>query len=153
MATDPPTPMAPASGVSERDYEALLATLSSSAAGRGFLAEFARRNRMTETDMLLAALARLEAMIVATQQPPVAAATVEPAAAVMPSARHAVAAAPDQADGSESKLNWFVETLPPVAKRAAPAMPSSDAPVPQPPANPLAQLMALSEEERLALFT
>jgi hypothetical protein len=61
---------APADGVSERDYAALLATLAASARGRGFLAEYGRRQRIAETQMLLAALARLEAMVAAQQPAP-----------------------------------------------------------------------------------
>jgi hypothetical protein len=43
------------------DYQSLYAALSESARGRDFLAEFARRNRNADTELLLAALDRLEA--------------------------------------------------------------------------------------------
>jgi hypothetical protein len=71
MARDA-TPSAPAHGVSEETYEALLATLSASAVGRSFLAEYARRNRAADTETLLAAMARLEAMIAAQSAEPAA---------------------------------------------------------------------------------
>jgi len=45
------------------DYAALCATLSETARGRAFLAEYARRNRSADTEVLLAALTRLEAMV------------------------------------------------------------------------------------------
>ena len=45
----------------EDDYRALHDALSSNARGREFLAKFARRNRHADTEMLLAALDRLEA--------------------------------------------------------------------------------------------
>jgi hypothetical protein len=51
----------PAPDAGEDDYRALHDALSSSARGREFLAEFARRNRHADTEMLLAALDRLEA--------------------------------------------------------------------------------------------
>lgn len=54
-----PPPAAP----SEEDYATFSAALSESARGRAFLAEYARRNRNADTEMLLAALARLEARI------------------------------------------------------------------------------------------
>ncbi len=45
----------------EGDYQSLYAALWESARGRDFLAEFARRNRNADTELLLAALDRLEA--------------------------------------------------------------------------------------------
>lgn len=50
---------------SEEDYRAFNAALASSARGRAFLAEYARRNRNSDTEILLAGLARLEARIAA----------------------------------------------------------------------------------------
>jgi hypothetical protein len=47
------------------DYQAFCAALSESARGRAFLAEYARRNRHADTQVLLAALARLEARVAA----------------------------------------------------------------------------------------
>ena len=44
----------------EDDYRSFCAALESSARGRAFLAEYARRNRKADTEVLLAALARLE---------------------------------------------------------------------------------------------
>lgn len=65
-----PAPAAPAGRVSEHDYETLLATLSASTLGRAFLDEFSRRQRLAETKTLLAAVARLEAMIAAQKAVP-----------------------------------------------------------------------------------
>jgi len=48
---------------SEHDYQLFCAALSDSARGRAFLAEYARRNRYADTQMLLAALDRLEALV------------------------------------------------------------------------------------------
>jgi hypothetical protein len=56
---------------SAEEYEAFHAVLSATARGRAFLDEHARRHRHEETDVLLAALKRLEHQV-ATQSPAVA---------------------------------------------------------------------------------
>src|SRR5690242_341466 len=63
----------------DNEYKAFLAVLSSSARGRAFLAEHARRSRLAETEMLLGAIERIEATLaeqraqaVAAPPPPVA---------------------------------------------------------------------------------
>jgi len=48
---------------SEDEYQTFEAALSASARGRAFLAEYARRHRGADTETLLAALARLEALV------------------------------------------------------------------------------------------
>jgi len=48
---------------SEDEYQTFSAALSASARGRAFLAEYARRHRGADTDVLLAAFARLEALM------------------------------------------------------------------------------------------
>jgi hypothetical protein len=48
---------------SEADYDAVCAALMASERGRWFLAQFASRNRHAETDRLVAAIARIEALI------------------------------------------------------------------------------------------
>lgn len=48
------------SGGAEADYQSFSAALGSSARGRAFLQEFARRNRHADTEVVLAALARFE---------------------------------------------------------------------------------------------
>jgi hypothetical protein len=53
--------------VTEAEYEALYATLSATARGRMFLAQFAQRSRHADTNMLLAAVNRLEQSL-ATRQ-------------------------------------------------------------------------------------
>jgi hypothetical protein len=55
---------APSSGASSEDeYQTFCAALSASTRGRAFLAEYARRNRGADTEVLLAALARLEVLM------------------------------------------------------------------------------------------
>jgi hypothetical protein len=104
MTKDSTAPAAaPTDTASERDYEVLVSALSQSARGRAFLEEYARRSRHADTSMLLAAIARLEALVRAQSQP----------------------------------------------AAAEPACPAPPAPA----ADPLATLKALSDDERLALFT
>ena len=54
------------SAASDEEYEAFYTVLSATARGRAFLDEHARRQRRTETEVLLAALKRLETQV-ATQ--------------------------------------------------------------------------------------
>jgi chemotaxis protein CheZ len=56
----PPTAPPPLSGA---DYQAIEAAVMETARGRWFLAEYARRNRHADTEMLLNALERLETVI------------------------------------------------------------------------------------------
>lgn len=51
----------PAEQVAEDDYQSFCEALSSTARGRAFLDEFARRNRQADTEVVLTALERLEA--------------------------------------------------------------------------------------------
>jgi hypothetical protein len=53
--------------VTEAEYEALHATLSATARGRSFLAEFAQRSRHADNTMLLAAVGRLEQSLAGRQ--------------------------------------------------------------------------------------
>jgi hypothetical protein len=61
-ALAPASAAAPAAP-SEDEYQTFSAALSASARGRAFLAEYARRHRGADTDVLLAAFARLEALM------------------------------------------------------------------------------------------
>lgn len=54
----------------EADYEAIVATMTQSARGRWFLAEYARRNRNADTRMVLDAVARIETSMARTPQVP-----------------------------------------------------------------------------------
>ncbi len=58
-----PAPVSPALAPNEEEYQTFCAALSASGRGRAFLAEYARRNRGADTEVLLAALARLEAVM------------------------------------------------------------------------------------------
>jgi chemotaxis protein CheZ len=62
-----PKPPSPKQGLAQ-DYAAIEATLRDSPLGRWFLAEYARRNRTAETQLLLDAIARLEAAVLKPQR-------------------------------------------------------------------------------------
>lgn len=59
----------PAEQVAEDDYQSFCEALGSTARGRAFLEEFARRNRQADTEVVLAALDRLEATARAQASP------------------------------------------------------------------------------------
>jgi hypothetical protein len=228
---------------SEDEYLTFCAALQASARGRAFLAEYAKRNRGADTEVLLAALARLEAVMRAQRadmrgdlrsllasirkaRPDIEASALPARAAKLalllnllerrlvmlaetdappPAAntRLAVVPAPDQPelpipspaaapaltlahdrgppplsasaviipevtwlDGPPAAATEFLDgprdraAAPSMAEKVAAIAPQPVAAVPPrpatplpPPANPLAALMLLSEEERLALFT
>ena len=75
LAPAPATVLPAAPG--EDEYQTFSAALSASARGRAFLAEYAKRHRGADTEMLLIALGRLEALMRAQQ------AGVEPARAAL----------------------------------------------------------------------
>ena len=54
----------------EADYEAIREAFMETARGRWFLGEYAKRNRQSDTRMVLNAVARIERMLEAAQQPP-----------------------------------------------------------------------------------
>jgi len=56
-------------GLQERDYQTFSTALSASARGRAFLAEYARRNRNADTELLLAAIDKLQTLIAAKKEP------------------------------------------------------------------------------------
>ena len=80
----------------ERDYQAFSAALSASARGRTFLAEYSRRNRNADTELLLAAIDRLQAMIAANK----AAKTSEPIRSELQALLHEVSTARSELDAS-----------------------------------------------------
>ncbi|MEA2991764.1 MAG: hypothetical protein QOD40_684 [Alphaproteobacteria bacterium] len=64
MSNDLTSPLTPSqASLSEADYDALCATLSATARGRRFLAEYLRRNHPTDTQSALAAIQRMEQTI------------------------------------------------------------------------------------------
>ncbi len=53
----------------EGDYQAFCAAVSASARGRAFLAEYTRRNRNADTEVLLTAIERLQSVVTANARP------------------------------------------------------------------------------------
>jgi hypothetical protein len=161
----------------ETEYKAFLAVLSSSARGRAFLTEHARRSRQAETEMLLGALARIETTLAeqrARTAPPAPPPSPPPATTALAAiAAKAMAAA--ESDVPEVKVikagsmpappafageDFAVPPAPllpnPAADSnviAATVPPEHAAPPGTPVADALAQILALSDEERLALFS
>jgi hypothetical protein len=123
-----PVPVAPAGA---DDYETLMAALSASARGRAFLAEYARRNRQADTEAILAALRKLEQRLTAQEPTP----TPQPPAE--PARPHLALVHPAQEP----------------ERPAPPPAPTKEEAAPLTAADPLAALMALSADERLALFS
>ena len=80
-------------GLSEWDYSLIEAAVMETVRGRWFLSEFARRNRMADTQTLLAALARIE-KAAGLSAPPVESAPEPPPPATAPRAAPALAAPP-----------------------------------------------------------
>jgi hypothetical protein len=65
MSNEPLLLARPEDSPDEDDYRAFCAALEASGRGRGFLAEYARRNRQADTAVLLTALDRIEARLTA----------------------------------------------------------------------------------------
>jgi hypothetical protein len=179
----------PGESTDDGEYKAFLTVLASSARGRAFLAEHARRARQADTEMLLAALARIEDML--AEQRALAAAPAPPlpppppplapgATALAAIAAQAIAAA--EHDMPEVKV-IKAGSRPPPPHFAGEDFAGAGAPVPEPPAetakdpatesnviadnvppehaappgtpvaDALGHILALSDEERLALFS
>ena len=114
---------------SDADYDAFYALMRQTARGRALLDEYARRHRAADTQALLAALARIERLVSATAPP-----QADPAAAI--------AAPPPE-----------IKTASPPEPSPALATVATTPPAREPVAAIMAEVGALSEEERIALFT
>lgn len=142
---------------SEDDYSANLAAVMETARGRWFLAEYARRNRHADTQMLLEALARLETAITSAGDPPASDASARPSLATGPTLEIVPAGdtpSPpptwqDPPSGPPLPAAGDTEREAATASHES-AMPAdADPPPPQPAAN----IFTLSFEEKLALFS
>lgn len=121
-------------------YDALVAALRSTARGRAFLDEYARRCRAADTRAALDALARIEAMLAREHG-------VVPATAPLNDVRGA------EANDSDDAYVPFEIDFPPDAGRAAETPAALEMPPRRSTADLLMQVMALSPEERIALFS
>ena len=130
---------APADGPSEDDYKAFYSVLASSARGRAFLTEHARRARHAETETLLAALARIETTLAeqrARPEPPPPVPALPPAATALA----AVAAQAIAAAESDLPVMKVIKAgqMPPPARFAGDDFAAADEPAaaPAPPEDP-----------------
>ena len=85
----------------EADYDAIREAFMETARGRWFLNEYAKRNRHTDTGMVLEAVTRLEASLKAQKQAP-AIGLLESLAAIRSAVRHAKASAIEAMPRSET---------------------------------------------------
>jgi hypothetical protein len=100
----------------EEDYEAIREAFMETARGRWFLDEYARRNRNSDTRMVLDAVARIEETLAAQKQPPPPA-VVDRLPAALTSIRNAV----ERAEGAASTAfdgMRVEESLAPIRKGA-----------------------------------
>jgi len=132
-----------APSLNEALYDALLAALSNTARGRAFLDEYARRVRAADTAAALAALARIEAMLVKQQ----AAAVHAPA----PVAAQVVEMR--EIDADEAYVPFEFDPPPDVEIVQTTAEPVHATDFRRAREDLLAQVRALSPEERIALFS
>jgi hypothetical protein len=179
----------------EGDYQTICTALSESARGRWFLSEYARRNRSADTDVLLAALDRIEGRLnadaaaldrfrdelrmlliaIRVARPDIGEKATSGQAAKLAALVNLLEQRIDAlVEGSPTPLEddaqtdrGFLRLVPPSEEPELPipsplAATPQPAPVEPPPAaaksvepiaDPLAALMALSEIERIALFT
>jgi hypothetical protein len=142
-------------------YDALYAALSAHARGRAFLDEIARRARRNDTSAALAALARIEAKLNASLEARAEANTEPDRSTSPPPVREEPAADRSLADSHvpcEAGDREGADPPPAVEARdhalaGPPAEPASPALDQSPHADLIAQVMALSPEERIALFS
>ena len=108
----------------EDEYQAFYAVLAAAARGRAFLDEHARRTRHAETDVLLAALKRLENQVAAQTSAPLPASSVlAEVGAVLEMVRSACARIDAvQLSATVTQLALALET---VQRRLAPLLPST----------------------------
>lgn len=127
--------LAPEQPAGEDDYQAFYAVLAGTARGRAFLDEHARRMRHAETEVLLAALKRLENQVAAQTPAPAAA----PAGRVMTDVGallETVRSARAQIDAVQlsTTVTQLVSTLETVQRRLSALLSAGPTPVEQAPA-------------------
>ncbi len=121
-------------------YDALVAALRGTARGRAFLDEYARRCRAADTRAALDALARIEAMLTREH-------------GVVPAAAPVAGVRATESDDPDTAYVPFEIDFPPDSGRAAEPPAALEAPPRRSSADLLMQVMALSPEERIALFS
>jgi hypothetical protein len=143
----------------ERYYDAIYATVMESARGRWFLAEYARRNRNADTEFVLSAIDRMASLIQAGRDQQAHPAIPDESSDLPETISGSVPAQPQP--GPPALLPAYVTSstpsdLPALAERlqaSAPVRPAAKSMPRAAPYDPLAALKALTDEERIALFT
>jgi hypothetical protein len=157
----------PADLPAEADYDALCPAIMGTARGRWFLQEYARRNRHADTERLVEAIARIEAVVrgdrteLADRRMRIN--LLEMARSIAQTRAEIAGIGPERMSSQSTsiaaaqppQLSAQAEpTLPSLGPSRSAAVPARPRPMPRPAENdPLAALKAMSEEERLALFT
>ena len=110
--------------VGEDEYQAFYAVLAATARGRSFLDEHARRTRHADTDVLLAALKRLENQVSAQTSAP---APASPVLAEVDAVVEIVRSACAQIDATQlsATVTQLVSALETVQRRLTPLLPST----------------------------
>ena len=110
--------------VGEDEYQAFYAVLAATARGRAFLDEHVRRTRRAETDVLLAALKRLENQVAAQTSAP---APASPVLAEVDAVLEIVRSACAQIDAVQlsATVTQLVSALETVQRRLGPLLPST----------------------------
>ena len=125
--------------VGEDEYQAFYAVLAATARGRAFLDEHVRRTRRAETDVLLAALKRLENQVAAQTSAP-----ASPVLAEVDAVLEIVRSACAQIDAVQlsATVTQLVSALETVQRRLTPLLPSTpnaaERPQPAPVQSPFA---------------
>jgi hypothetical protein len=159
--------------LADSDYDSILGAVLETARGRWFLHEYARRNRNADTGTLLAAIDRIESLLKTRDVLPEAAGTPPVPASVSATLVHLRDIAENLIEcGAPTYLcNDLLRRIEELALAfMQPAENPTEVPTPaiaspvavasviefvaaEPPRDPFADILALSPEERIALFT
>lgn len=149
--------------LADSDYDTILAAVMETTRGRWFLHEYARRNRNADTGMLLTAIDRIESLLTAREAAPETAAS-----GAAPDVSANLAPLRDIAEnliecGAPTYLcNDLLRRIDELAlaygkpaDKAAPVAAASEVEIvgATTPRDPYADILALTPEERIALFT
>jgi hypothetical protein len=156
--------------LADSDYDTILGAVMETARGRWFLHEYARRNRNADTGTVLAAIDRIESLLKSRETAAPPAASVSDAPASVPDifmqlrdiAENLIeCGAPTYL--CNDLLRRIEELALAYAEPAESQTPANPRPVvipsvveiavAEPPRDPFADILALSPEERIALFT
>jgi hypothetical protein len=154
--------------LADSDYDSILCAVMETARGRWFLHEYVRRNRNADTGTLLAAIERIESLLKTREDAPA------PAAPIVDTPPGVSAILVQLRDIAENLIECGAPTYlcndllrriedlalayskpaassAPIDTKPAAVVPVAE--IVEPPRDPFADILALSPEERIALFT